>query len=310
MLAGMPDGWQRSPELIANVLSVSVGEEGSTTKWVVRDQTSASKYGDGAEISVDVRGIEFPDEVRANGSEALRRHISTRMALWSNPWEQITIAVPLTYIDTIYCLDRIKLAPYVSPDGTGYRSGVTGATRTGIVIGREIKKNWIVLRVVCPSSTRVSGFAPCIRVDSITTATIVAKVGYITNATGGMSDYAGSNLASYADENGTVGTGCVANDGGVGFFVAGDRCELILRDNTVATTESVIVQSVNPATKEIVLTGAPVGAWSPGSTTVDLKYDDYTTSGIQAGQKLYVYVGARTSGLIAATTDRNYEWTA
>jgi hypothetical protein len=138
------------------------------------------------------------------------------------------------------------------------------------------------------------GYAPCVRVASISGAVLSIS----TNYAGSAGDYSGSTLADY---DGT------ASDGGVSRFQAGDVVQLVQRDTSSHVVEAATIASVNPSGPTITLTAAPTAAWSTYAI-VDLRYSPYATatSTQRAG---YAYVCSTAAPqVIDGTTDRGRKW--
>lgn len=298
-------GWQENREGIANVGVFKLGDDDTKSVTVqVNAQRSLARYGAQRQIELKVRGIAVTAELLAEGARSIANFFTRRIeGLWSEPTNTITVAVPLYLLDSIYHLDVVKLTHWLTPNGRGSRSLSSDAA---IVVGRtpEPKTARMILELMrWPHFANISGFAPCCRVSSIAAGVLTIATAYANG-----SDYAGSNQTGYA--NTTRGT--VANDGGAGYFVAGDKVELVERGNTAPRApDSFTVQSVNTGTPSITLTGSPAAAWQTiitGGGIVDIRFDDYATSGLQTAQKTWAWIAARATRVIGGTTDDRFRW--
>ena len=172
------------------------------------------------------------------------------------------------------------------------RSGGIGFTaKRGTVIGRseDTATGELVLDIL--ELPQVYGFSPACRVSSISSATLSIAGTYAGDA----SDYAGSTLTGYRK---------TASDRGVGWFAAGDKVRLVLRDTTTSTVESYTVASVDTAAKTITMTSAIAAAptnWSAlvaGGGIVDVVYDNFATS--VAAQRVFAAVADETTRTITS----------
>lgn len=313
-LSGRPR-WAQSPDGIINVATVTLGDDGGATmRLVVTDRRSVAKYGPRNELEVEVRGLDVSDATLAAGPDALLRQVLARtLGLWSEPVEYVTLTVAARYVDAIYLGDRVRFADWLLPNGRGGRGTAENAYRAGVVVGRRVALGpdpaLELTLAVWGAYARAGGWAPACRVSAISGATLTVATGYVAGVpSDGPTDYAGSNLAGYAGQG--PGLATVANDGGAGWFVSGDRVRLVRRDVTTATTSSGIVSTVTPATRTIVLQAAPGGSWPTWASTgiVDLVYDEYATAGLQAAQEDFAWIGDRATRVVDGTTDELTRW--
>jgi hypothetical protein len=167
------------------------------------------------------------------------------------------------------------------------RSGGIGFTgKRGTVIGRseDTATGELVLDIL--ELPQVYGFSPACRVSSISSATLSIAGTYAGDA----SDYAGSTLTGYRQ---------TASDRGVGWFTAGDKVRLVLRDTATSTVESYTVASVDTAAKTITMTAAIAAAptnWAAlvaGGSIVDVVFDNFATS--VAAQRVFAAVADETT---------------
>lgn len=298
-------GWQENRDGIANVGIFKIGDEDTKNVTVqINAQRSLARYGSQRQIELKVRGIAVTAELLAEGARSIANFFTRRIeGLWSEPTDTVTVSVPLYLLDSIYHLDVVSITHWLLPNGRG---GRTLSTDTAIVVDRQVDpaSSRMTLQLMrWPHFANISGFAPCCRVSGISAGVLTIATAYANG-----SDYAGSNQTGYA--NTTRGT--VANDGGAGYFVAGDKVELVERGNTAPRApDSFTVQSVNTGTPSITLTGSPAAAWQTiisGGGVVDVRYDDYATSGLQTAQKVWAWIAARATRVIGGTTDDRFRW--
>lgn len=166
------------------------------------------------------------------------------------------------------------------------RSGGIGfEDKLGTVIGRseDTAAGTITLDVI--DLPLLYGFAPCARVTSISSATLTLATGYAGDA----GNYAGSGLTGYKK---------TANDYGAGWFAAGNKVRLVLRDTATFTAEDYTVASVDTAARTVTMTAAINAAptnWSAlcSSGIVDVVFDSFATS--VAAQRIFAAVADETT---------------
>jgi hypothetical protein len=299
-------GWQRNRDVVANVGQFTIGDEGrAKMTWNVLGQRSKARFGTQRQVKIKVRGITVTADVIQQGPTVLAAYFMRRIeALWGTPVASITVAMPrLDFLDTIEMLDTVSLTHWLPPNASGTRAL---SSAKALVVGKNPDPRTGMMTMTLmrwPQYAQTSGFAPCCRVSSISGAVLTIAVDY-ANST----DYAGSDQSGYA--NSTRGT--VANDGGVGYFVAGQKVELVERKNTnPRTPDSYTIDSINTATPSITLTTSPDAAWQTiitGVGVVDVRFDDYATSGLTSAQKDWCWIGARATRVIGGTTDDRFRW--
>ena len=194
----------------------------------------------------------------------------------------------------------VSFESFSTPDRAGAR-GFTGASaRRGVVIGRvqDLATGSLTLDVL--ELPYAYGFAPCARVASISGKTLTLASAYAGDA----GDYAGSGLTGYAK---------TANDKGAGWFAAGDKVQLVLRNTASYTVESYTVASVNTVAGTIELTAnvatVPTDwpALAGGDQPVDVIFDGWSTA--LSSQRVFAAVGDETTRQIASTSS-NLRWSA
>lgn len=314
-------GWASSPDGICNSVSCKLGNaaDSGTTTWVLQDQRSVARFGTRRKIELDLRGLEATAEILAQGPRALQSYLAARvMALWAKPTKVARIKTSLSRLDTVYLMDAVQVnGDRFLPNSAGGRGW---DETTGVVVAREIRLTGadagITYEVLHWPYSRLGGWAPCVRVatSNAATSTITVATGYVSGASAHgtvatPTDYANSGRTGYA--NASVGSGTVANDGGTGYFVAGDQCELLLRDATTAIREILTIDTVGPAAKTITFTTAQAATWAAyiaAGYPVDLRYV-YDYEAAVEGQQRYAWVGDRASHSIESNADHpNKQW--
>lgn len=302
-VAGTRALWEDGPAGIVNVATIEVGNN----KLTVNDQRSIGRYGQGRVASFSLQGLAYAgdtSDARVLGSRLLTRVLQ----VFGEPVAVVKWTTPLGasgggtgFLDAAYCGDVVAVTDATTPNGEGAR----GATRRRCqVIARTIDLARGTILWEALALPVAYAYAPCVRVTSISGAVITADYQYVLEGGGDATDYAGT----------TTGSG---GNRGVTKFVAGDRVKLLLRDSTTYDYYSAVVLSVNGAAGTITMTASvPVVPtdWVTLATSgmVDLVYDDYETSGIQAAQKLYAYGGGGNAvwGGIGGTADKSRRWGA
>jgi hypothetical protein len=287
--------WSTLPDGLANVAEL----DSEAVKIVVRDQASVSRFGQARAIKLNLAGANEP-ALRSGTPQQIVSAVLTRvLGLWSRPVSAVKLTVPLaTYVDSIFCGSQIVVSDWLAPVGDGTR-GLT--SKRVQVIGRELDLAAGTMALECAiyDLGNIAGYAPCVRVSSRTGTTVAnISANYLSAAT---------TLRNYADADSS-------GDGGTAKFAAGDRVRLIQRDTTSLVTQDLVVQSVDAALRTITFTGAIDATFQTliddSSKIVDLIYSDYGTSGLQAGQKLYAWVGDDATLLIGASSDPAKAWAA
>lgn len=302
--------WQQVPDGLANVVDITLATSPSELRFVIPDQRSVAKYGTRRKIECKPRGIPFDRQITTRGARYVGEAIYSRtLGLHAEICEERVVPMPATLVDTVSLGDKVSITDWITPNGTGNRG--TSAS-IGVVLGRDIslRDGTMRLRVrAWPHLRNASGWAPCARLNASAASTITIEgPGYVKAADDSATDYSGSDQTGYA--NASRGTGTVANDGGTGAFLASDKVRIVERDVVAPQTASLTVSSVNPAAKTITMTGA-IPAWVATSiaagTPVDVVYDNYDTP-VQTSQKVWPFVCARSTRVIAAGSDAGFVW--
>jgi hypothetical protein len=257
----------------------------------VIDKVAQMRHGDTAPLRLRAEGLR--DEERAlTDPIAWARDIAMRpLRLWSDPVYLVRLPVTNALVDTLHLGDMIEITQAVLPDMIGGRGmsavrgqiiGITEGLRSGSLL---------VEALVFPVEY---GYAPCVRVASISGATLTIATSYA----GSAGDYSGSTLSGY---DGT------ASDGGASRFAAGDVVQLVQRDTGSHVVEAHTVASVNPSGPTITLTAAPTAAWST-YPIVDLRFAAYFTA-TSTQRAAYAYVCSTAAPqVIDGTTDPGRHW--
>lgn len=280
--------WGTFGEGIANSASV----ETETQSIVVNALNSIEDYNEGKQIKVRLSGAQI-DRSTSDQPRDIAHHVLSRAIGFFSDELQV-VHLPLSWQWITQDLDigePVDFAEWLAPNGTGGR-GNTSAR--GIVIERYVDTSTGRIEIgvlVFPPSR---GYAPAAKVASVSGAIItLAAPGYVD----GVTDYAGSNLSDY------TGT---PSDGGTSMFKVGDKVALLQYDTTSPAFEAHTINAVNAATREITLASSVGGSMvtAIGSGLVHLLYNTYTTSGLQATQKQYAWIGDRSTGVIDGTADK------
>lgn len=306
LVEGLDPQW----EVLGDELVTGADVEAEGVTLHITDARATGRYGTGQTPSLRLDGIEQA-RTAINNPVAFARNVFGRVAQWGEPLAVVRIPVPASlWREKVFIGHYLDLSEWLAPSGAGTR-GVGGAAALAIlgqssqraqVRGREIADG-NVLWLECLLWPFIVGYAPCVRVASISTNVLtIAGPGYANG-----SDYAGSDDASYRY------AGSSPNDGGTAHFKVGDAVELLLRGVNTYTAFTSTISAVNPAAKTITLAGAPGGSWGTWagstSTPVDLRYDHYSVC--QASQKGYAFVGVNAPPyVIDGTGDKDQTFAA
>ncbi len=257
----------------------------------VVDKVAQMRHGDTASLRLRAEGLR--EDTRAlTDPVAYARDIAMRpLRLFSDPTYLVRLPVTNALVDTLHLGDMIEITQAVLPDMMGGRgmSAVRGQI-IGLTEGLR-DGSLLVEALVWPIEY---GYAPCVRVASISGATLTIS----TNYAGSAGDYSGSTLSGYDG---------IASDGGASRFAAGDVVQLVQRDTGSHVVEAATVASVNPSGPTITLTAAPTAAWST-YPIVDLRFAAYATS-TSTQRAAYAYVCSTAAPqVIDGTTDRGRHW--
>lgn len=254
----------------------------------VKDAVAVSRYGNQRTLEVTTDGVRNDARGAFDPVGWALQLAGPLLTRWRKPVGAYTITVSASLEPVVYLGAVIDFASYNAPDGSGARSFTS---KRGVVIGRteDFGEGTLTLDVL--ALPVVYGFAPACRVATVSGAVLTIAGGYAGNA----GDYAGSTLAGYQG---------VSGDYGVGWFAAGYKVRLILRDSATYTAESYTVASVDTALRTITLTSAVASAptnWAAlvsGGSIVDVVFDSYATT--TSTQRVFAAVADESTRAIAS----------
>ncbi len=287
--------WRRLKDALVNTVEVKSGG----LDVVVQDEQSAKRYGASKVASVNLYG---ENEIANGGSDnpftILSRVLSRMIGTFGQPVSIVTFSLGPSQCEAAALGDYIKLTDWISPNG----DGAIGLNETvGQVIVRSPEnvggngESSVQFTLLLYGLDGLSGFAPAVRADTLDTVNvardgITADVAYLQSA---ATDYAGSNTAAYRYAS------TFPNDGGVSWFVAGQKCRLYERNSvTPRAPESVTLLTVTPSStpgsSKLVFTAGVNVAWAAIATAgnLDVVPDDYNPS--LTAQRLFCYVASQT----------------
>lgn len=289
--AGSRCDWTALPESVVNVVKL----ETETFELTVRDTRSIGRYGAAGEREVKLEGLRPGSAAATDPRLTASRLLSRLIQTWGDPVARVRWTVPLTLGESVYCGDVVSLTAPTVPDGEGGH-GLTSARV--FIVARSIDTGAHTIAFDGLAFPLAYAYAPAVRVASISADTLTAASDYVLSGSLDSTDYAGAG----------------GTDLGVSKFSAGDKVKLILRDVTSVGEYAATVLGVDDAMGTIQLTASvPTSPtdWPLLATTgwLDLVFDGYTTSGIQAAQKDYAVVGGGSAdyGLIDST-DPTRRW--
>lgn len=299
-----PPSFATLPDGIVNVVRV-IPEDETKPSITVNNQSSIAMWGQAPAVEFEAKGAIASMLTDQSPFELARGVLIRILGLWGMPSEVITVEVPHAYVTTVELGDAVEVRSKIVPDGAGHRGIAT--TRAGRVYSREVDLvgGTLKLMILVSGSDRVAGYAPALRVSSISGAdnkTVAAAGSYLLGTT---FDYAGSNDSAY------TGT---ANDRGTSRFVIGDKVRFIRRDTTSDEQEGgFTVTGVFPSASPPQVTVTPdpaLGAYDwPAKVTagevVDLTYDHYGTP-VTDAQTRYAFIGDSVSNELGG--DDLKEW--
>ena len=254
----------------------------------VKDAVAVSRYGNQRTLEVTTDGVRNDSRGAFDPVGWALQLAGPLLTRWRKPVGAYTITVSASLEPVVYLGAVVDFASYTAPDGSGARSFTS---KRGVVIGRTEDFGAGTLTLDELASPVVYGLSPACRVATVSGAVLTIAGGYGGNA----GDYAGSTLTGYQG---------VAGDYGVGWFAAGYKVRLILRDSATYTAESYTVSSVDTALRTITLTSAVASAptnWAAlvsSGSTVDVVFDSFATT-VEA-QRVFAGVADETTRAIAS----------
>jgi hypothetical protein len=269
--------------------------------FTLRDAVALGRYRTQRAITVTSQSTRQDPRLTADPIGYAMLACGKLLGRWRNElWLHSLQVVASQFASTCTLGAVVSFESFSTPDRAGAR-GFTGASaRRGVVIGRvqDLATGSLTLDVL--ELPYAYGFAPCARVASISGKTLTLASAYAGDA----GDYAGSGLTGYAK---------TANDKGAGWFAAGDKVQLVLRNTASYTVESYTVASVNTVAGTIELTAnvatVPTDwpALAGGDQPVDVIFDGWSTA--LSSQRVFAAVGDETTRQIASTSS-NLRWSA
>jgi hypothetical protein len=304
LVPGVLPQWTTMPDGLINTATV----ENDQVRLGVRDGRSFGRYGQGRTVATSLDGSPLYRSLLSQPRELGNQIMSRMIAMWSEPVAVGTISVPLgVWESTIHAGDYVRVSEWLLPNGAGGRGWndvVQVISRT-----RNTKQERMELTLLAYNRSNLAGYAPAARVQSISSATLtLVDPVYIAG-----SDYAGSDLPGYASVPLPGYSPAAANDGGASRWAPGDAVELRLWDSWTDTRYEAVVLSVNPATRQVVLT-APVPTsptnWPTQATAgfVQLRSARRGATGFQASQKNFAAVGDDATNTIGGTSEPAKFW--
>lgn len=290
LIHGSIPQWKPLPDSLVSGAKIMSSVEGV----IVRDQRTRQRYGQRREVELALTGLP---RARQNGSDAralAQRAMNRIIGLWGELRFMVTFKLPIDRLfgsSAIYAGDYILATEWNLPDGAGGR-GLSNVPL--FIMGRDVQLG----DAPCIEYTALLmpvayGYAPCIKVGDMTIG--YPSAGKTTIAADTQYIYAGS-----ADENDYAGA--ISDDLGVGWFQAGDKVALYLRDDTSGQREvSLTVESVDTVngslvvTPEVPLVPYDWDAAIVGGLWVDLVYDQAVVL-TDDGQKSFAFVGTGNAG--------------
>lgn len=282
------------PDGLVNVVRLTSEERPTVT---VNNQSSIAMFGQAPAVEIEAKGALATVIGDKTPFELARGALIRILGLWGFPSEVITVEIPHAYLESVELGDVVSVTSKILPNGQGERG--VASTRLGRVYGREIDLvgGSIKLQLLLSGADRVAGYAPAIRVATISGAgnkQVEAQATYLLEVPLVVgdefaSDYAGSNLASYPR---------TPNDRGVSWFSVGDVVRFVRRDTTADEQEGGFVidnVAASGSPPFVTLTPDPaLGAYDWPSKVaagemIDLIFDHY--GAVQTDQKRFAFVG-------------------
>lgn len=289
LVAGSVPTWKPLTDALISSAKIATGAD----QVLVHDDRTRQKWGQKRIVELALSGLP-PTKQGGNDARSLGNRALTRIiGLWGEPRFACTFTLPMDRLygsRAIYGGDFVLLNDWHLPDGAGGR----GLSNVPVfILGREVNLADATITFTALLLPVAYGYAPCVKLNDMDNDT--PSAGKATLAAATQYVYAGA-----ADENDYAGG--ISTDLGVGWFSAGDKVMLMLRDATTGLREvSLTVDSVNTGTGQIVLTtNVPLVPYDwvaavAGGAWVDLTFDQATVQ-TAATQKSFAYVGTGTAG--------------
>jgi hypothetical protein len=289
-------GWQRNPDGVATSIKI----EGGPVAIRVNDRMATRRFGQQRTIAVTLPESDDPRILRPTPRDLYYYAFGRVLSLWNQPTFVRTLHVGLEYATGVWIGDYVSVTDWLTPDGTGAR-GPSGVICQ--VIGRTVdlspgKNQGVTLEVLTYWQGTLHGYAPAIRIDNIAGAVVTAATAWHAG-TSTLGDFSGSDLASYTK---------TANDGGAGWFRAGDKVKIVRR-NVTSVTEETGLEVLSVSGAAITLTSSPVTVVAAPSAEYDLVFDDYGNgSATTDNMEDFAWVGSYSTRVIGTSTDAARKW--
>lgn len=211
--------------------------------------------------------------------------------LFSKPIIKLSFQAPIIYFNEVFPGTVVDLTEFIIPNSNGTSRGLTN--KKILVTGRTLDFNEGIMTIEAIKFGEITalGYSPCVRISSINTGsysfTVTSSYLNFSDSTE-PTDYAGTNLTEIVS----------SSNAGAGWFNANDRVQLILRNSTTFATQSFTIASVT-ADQIFVNQSIPTSSvnWPQQalSGNVDLRFNVSSTSGVQANQLKFAYIGTTSS---------------
>lgn len=288
--------WEaKSDEFVTTIKVKSDGFPGG--ELILNNKFAIGKFSYGKTIEIELANLGIERNLFVSSRQPLAEITAqlydTYFDILSSPNNIIKFSTTLKYLNSIFVGSYVSLTDWIVPDGRGGR----GLSQDKILIKSktvDFQNGKIIFEAIKFPQIALYGISPCVKISSINTGSKILTLDttdYIdSGATNAPQDYSASNLGFYNN---------VANDKGIGFFLAGHKVQLILRDSTAYSILNLTISSVgtNTITVSETITTSPVD-WPAQAAlgNVDLRFADYETA--IDSQLTWAYIGDGDDGLI------------
>lgn len=292
-IIGVPQWEFNGDQIVSSVVLNSEIFPGK--KLIINNLGISSQYkenGKQIEINLADLGIERTLLSDRNYISYLTQLITSYyFKLFSKPIIKLSFQVPIIYFNEVFPGTVIDLTEFIIPNSNGSSRGLTN--KKVLVTGRTLDFNEGIMTIEAIKFGEITaqGYSPCVRISSINTSsysfTVTSSYLNFSDSTE-PTDYAGTNLTEIIS----------SSNAGAGWFNVNDRVQLILRNSTTFATQSFTIASVT-ANQIFVNQTIPTSSvnWPQQalSGNVDLRFNISSTSGIQANQLKFAYIGTTSS---------------
>lgn len=294
-LVDKPSWEAKTDEFVTTVKVKSDGFQGG--ELILNNKFAIGKFSYGKTIEIELANLGIERNLFVSSRQPLAEITAqlydTYFDILSSPNNIIKFSTTLEYLNSIFIGSYVSLTDWIVPDGRGGR----GLSQDKILIKSktvDFQNGKIIFEAIKFPQIALYGISPCVKISSINTGSKILTLDttdYIdSGATNAPQDYSASNLGFYNN---------VANDKGIGFFLAGHKVQLILRDSTAYSILDLTVSSVGTNTITVLetVTTSPVD-WPAQAAlgNVDLRFADYETA--IDSQLTWAYIGDGDDGLI------------